>query len=231
MGEVQDQGPQLVKCEISGREVPPDEIIEFQGYKVCAEGKDMLLKRLKSGEMLPGELERPSVLRRFGCYFVDGFLVGIVNLGITFALLGAAVVGTPGSPGDVESFVRMQGIASFLAVLIAIAYFGLMHGSKGQTLGKMAGKLKVVNMDGSDITMGKGFARAFLYLGPNLLQPLAMFVIGMTPGANPALGAAQFLALAAGIYLLANIILALVDRAMQRALHDRLAGTRVVVIS
>jgi len=158
----------LVKCDITGAWVNPDEIIEFQGYRVCAAGKEELLARLRSGEAMPGEMERPSVLLRFGCIFLDGILLGAVGVVINLAVVGAAFA----NQDTMEEGMVMQGVAQLLVVAIGLAYFTILHGTKGQTIGKMAGKIRVVNMDGSPITMGKALWRAVAYQGPAIISPL-----------------------------------------------------------
>ena len=115
-----------------------------------------------------------------------------------------------------------QGIIAAATLAITLVYFGTMHGARGQTLGKMAGKLKVVNLDGTPITMSKGYLRAVCYSGPDVLHPIPL-LIGFQAGYS-------IIAVVGGIYALVNIIMALADRNMQRALHDRLAGTRVIRI-
>ena len=86
-GEPPEQESGLVQCEITGKWVPEDEIVEFQGRMVCAEGKELLLERLRSGELLPGEMETPSIGKRFGCLFVDGLVLGVVSIVIGAGLL------------------------------------------------------------------------------------------------------------------------------------------------
>ncbi|MHC4885012.1 MAG: RDD family protein [Planctomycetota bacterium] len=221
-GEESAQAPPLQEgmgtCEITGTTVPEDELIDFQGYRVCAEGKAEILQRLKSGETLPGELERPRFLRRFGCLFVDGIVIGVVGGAFSFAFIGGIAFTDPEKLKDVSS---AQGMATLLTLLFTVGYLTLMHGKYGQTLGKMAGKIKVVNPDGSDITMGQGLIRALAYEGPQLLSPFFMLALSFE--------ASQIFTMLAGLYVWANLIVMLIDKEMHRAIHDRLAKTRVVL--
>jgi uncharacterized RDD family membrane protein YckC len=216
--EQQPADPNLVQCEITKQWVPADEIVEIQGHKVCSAGKEILLQRLKSGEALPGEMERPTVLRRFACIFVDGIVL-VIPIFVIGIVAGTAAGFGHIAPG---ATLVMQGVVSLVGVAITLVYFGTMHGAKGQTLGKMAGKIKVVNLDGTPITMSKAYLRALCYSGPNILAPLPLLV-GFPAGYGIIAGVG-------GVYAIVNIIMALVDRNMQRALHDRLAGTRVITI-
>jgi len=210
----------LVRCEITGQMVPEDEIVEIDGHRVCAAGKEELLRRLRSGEGLPGEMERPSVLRRFACIFVDGLLLGVVGLLLHFVILGTPFF----NPRDqnLRSLLADEAVASTLGVILGLAYFTYFHGLRGQTPGKMAGKIKVVNLDGSPITYSKALVRALFYSGPQLLTPITFFIVLESPGAATAFQ------VVVGIYAIVNVLCALFDRAQQRALHDRLAGTRVI---
>ncbi len=151
--------------------VPEDELVTFQGQRVCAEGKAILLERLQAGEGLPGEFKRPTVLRRFGCIFLDGLIVVL-----PLAILTGIVAGTSGS-------MQIGGAISLLAVCVEIVYFGQMHASGGQTVGKKAGKLKVVNLDGSAISTKTAYVRAVAYIGPGDLDG---------PGDHCRLGAADW---------------------------------------
>ena len=208
MSIVDSNQPRMAQCSITGKMVPEDELVTIQGQQVCAEGKAILLERLKSGEALPGEKEKPTALRRFSCIFVDGLI-----LGVPFAVINAVIGHTPGAYFDL-------GLVAILSTSIQIIYFGQMHASGGQTLGKKAGKLVVVNLDGSPISGGTAYLRAAAYAGPNYLSAIALLV-----GAQPLVGLAGLLV---GVWGISDVIFALVDRTRQRSLHDRIAGTRVV---
>jgi uncharacterized RDD family membrane protein YckC len=208
----------LVQCEITKQWFPAHEIVEIQGHKVCSAGKEILLQRLKSGEPLPDEMERPTVLCRFGCIFLDVLILLVPILGIQY--MAGMLHFPPRADPDVS--VTIKVIVSVWSVALGLVYFGTLHGAKGKTLGKMAGKIKVVNLDGTPITMSKGYLRALCYSGPNLLSPVAILA-GSQLGIK-VLGYVGF------AYFVVNVILALVDRNRQRALHDRLAGTRVIAI-
>ena len=216
-----DPAPQdsLVQCQVTGKWVSPEEIVEVNGMRVCAEGKQVLLQRLKTGEGMPGTLERPTVLRRFGCLFLDGLIIGVptglINAGVLAALRGSA-----------DDVARMAGVSSLLLTLAGLLYVALLHGFKGQTVGKMTGRIKVVNLDGSPISMATAFWRALCYQGLALVGPLLMIFLG---GGEGVIGQGIATGLY-GLWTLTSILLALVDSQMQRALHDRLAGTRVVMV-
>ena len=211
----------MVQCQVTGKWVPADELITFQGYTVCAEGKEELVQRLKSGERLPGEMERPGFWRRFGCLFLDGIVMGIVAMVLNVAIMGTLLIT---DPSRLEALKGKQAVASLIGMVIGLAYFTLLHGTRGQTLGKMAGKIKVVRLDGSAIGVPTAFVRALFYMGPQAVVPFMMFAF---VAGSATLGIVQ---LVSGLYVLANCLVLLSDRAQQRAIHDRAAGTRVIMI-
>src|SRR5437588_156440 len=121
-----DSAPQVAmgQCAVTGKFVPEDELVTINGQRVCAEGKVILLDRLKSGESMPGELERPTVLRRFGCMFVDGIIFAVIGA-IMGSVLGVSVSGTRPNQGGI-------GIVMMLIIYaVQFLYFGFMHGSRG----------------------------------------------------------------------------------------------------
>jgi uncharacterized RDD family membrane protein YckC len=214
--------PGMGQCEITGNIVPEDELVVLNGQRVCAQGKAILLDRLKAGEAMPGEAERPTVLRRFGCIFLDGMILGVpgVIFNVIFSM-GAAAAGS--------ARFLIIGLAQVAIVGISILYFTLMHGTRGQTVGKIAGKLKVVRIDDKPMDMRTALIRALAYQGAGVISAILLMVTDAVPTAMvwlPIVGSSLV-----GIYGLVNVLFALVDRSQQRALHDRIAGTRVIMFA
>jgi|GEM_PF-2215199 len=173
----------------------------------------------------PDAMTTPGFWKRYLCIFLDG-LVLIIPLSILGAIIGifsgSAGFTLQGGPSDI---VRAVATACISAELAVIAYFWIFHGSLGKTLGKMAGRLRVVNLDGSRISWSKALARAFAYEGGVFLLAVAILIFGPQ---RPMfyMVAVAFL----GSWVLADCFaIFFPDSApMQRALHDRICGTRVV---
>ncbi|MFA7237085.1 MAG: RDD family protein [Phycisphaeraceae bacterium] len=215
---------QMVQCDITGRTVPLDETIELHGYRVCAEGKQILLDRLKAGEAMPGELERSSFWRRFGAYFIDGLIFGALS-----GCVGGGVGGALAATDNMAMFLAVTTFLQLLVVLAQLSYFALLHAKYGQTWGKMAVKIKVVQPDGSDITTGQAWKRSFFYIGPQVVLLAVSFLIALLAPPSPTTQVvANVIVVPGALYILASIITALVDRQQQRAIHDYVAGTRVI---
>ena len=217
----QAPGPAMAQCSVTGTWHPQDELVSFQGQLVSAAGKQILLDRLATGADAPGERTRPTVMRRFGCIFADSLLLEIVRYALLPAF-GLPLV-QPIGPEQLKQVWPQALIAVMLAVVV-ILYFGLMHGLKGRSLGKMAGKLRVVNLDGSPISMGKAFARAVAYGAGGLLMTVGLILFAVTHSKPLMYGAIAL----GSVWGLTDSICALVDSRRQRSLHDLICDTRVV---
>ena len=96
---------------------------------------------------------------------------------------------------DGNPTVASAVITAFIIYFWA-AYYVVLHGATGQTLGKMAVGVRVVTLEGGEISYGIAFVRWVGYFLSTLTLMLG--------------------------YLMAGV------RADKRALHDLVAGTRVV---
>lgn len=208
-------GGHLVRCEITGKMVPPDDAVEFRGKLVSAEGKEILLERLRNNEELKTDrhLTRPSFWRRFLCSMLDAIVIAIV-MGVL-----KAVFLIPESSVFDDDFSSRGYQAVLLRVVLVSLYTAVFHGMYGQTPGKMVGGFRVVNMDGTPITGRTAVVRAFWSDGYDLL-PVILIVLAPDM---------EWVWLISALYGLANCIALIADTDYNRALHDRLAGTRTVM--
>ena len=157
----------------------------------------------------PGEL-----MDRFLARLIDHVLLAIVNTVIvTFVVVGALLGESATSFGTSSTFVAGV-LASILSVAIALAYFGYMESSRGQTVGKMFMKLRTVGPDGGNPTMEQSLRRN-IYVAAGLL------------GLVPVVGwIASIVSLGAMILIAVNINS---DTEHRQGWHDHFAGeTRVL---
>ena len=98
----------------------------------------------------------------------QGIGIRLVSLVIDSIIFGL-IFGAGGMQGDM--FPWYWGVLYFA---IYIAYFTLLEGSKGQTVGKMITKIKVVREDGSPIDMSQAFTRNIL----RIIDGLFAYLIG-----------------------------------------------------
>lgn len=204
----------LVRCEVTGKMTPIEDTVFFQGRRVSAEGKNILLRRLMGGTVNQSILVKPSVIRRFLCSMLDNAILVAVFIPLALIIL-LVLAPFPGRSENSAGF-----LIQILAALFGFAYYATFHGIWGQSIGKMVGNYRVVNMDGTPINYTVAAARAFWSTGIQIIPALCMTV-------SPLLGAG--ISIFTSLYGLADCIALLVDSQYNRALHDRLAGTRVVM--
>ena len=97
---------------------------------------------------------------RFISFLIDTIVLGVL-IGVVGSILGFSVVSRTAGWGF--------GLLSFI---IFLAYFTYLEGSKGQTIGKMVTKIKVVGEDGEMINMNQAFTRNILRVIDGLLAYL-----------------------------------------------------------
>ncbi|HKC24628.1 MAG TPA: RDD family protein [Thermoanaerobaculia bacterium] len=180
-------------CTECGRRLGVSELIRYGSSRVCAACKPLFLQKLREGVAPPAAgLRYADFGVRFGAKLLDGVLMWIVNMAISFAFFGVlmrrATLG--------QGFLAMQLALMAVELVVNAAYVVFFLGRFGATLGKMALRLRVVNPDGSPISYGKAVGRYF-----------AEMLSGLTLGIG---------------YLMAGF------DSERRALHDRVASTRVI---
>ena len=211
----------MAQCSVTRQWFPEDEVVAFQGQLVSAEGKQILLDRLRTGADAPGALLRPGTAARFWCIFLDLMLLGVLGFIVEIAV-GMRL-------WEPRRYNRLEHQALGLVVVtielfLYILYFGNLHGWRGKTLGKMAGHLCVVNLDGTPISKTKAFLRAAVFQFGLIMVLLATFA-GLLTG-NKSLF--TWGVCVSWVWFLLDGVVALADTRMQRSLHDRICGTRVI---
>ena len=240
-----DHQPETINCEVTGKTIPRNDAVVFQGKWVGAEGKAILLDRLRSGADEPKKMFPPTILARFGGLFIDG-IVGtvvavIVVLPIAFQFLihlGPDEPSGGNSPRAILGLLKLFFQASL--GLFLIGYFTFYHSRTGQTVGKKMARTKVVDLEGRPITVRVAFLRALYYYLPSFVTKLGSIILVLTQlsfladgskSSSAMMGFAMALFALSGlsaIYGVADFLVALFDRSRQRAIHDRLANTRVI---
>jgi uncharacterized RDD family membrane protein YckC len=135
------------RCTRCARNFCSDCIVMIGGQPYCASCKGEQLLDVRSG--IDGSLPFASLGRRFAALFLD--LIPWTALQYYLVFSAAFRGRTIGMDWKVIA-------ASFSFVI----YEGLMLQLRGQTLGKMALKTKVVRVDGTPITSGQAWLRAFI---------------------------------------------------------------------
>ncbi len=163
---------------------------------------------------------------RFVAWAVD--LIILVVLG----WMAAKVLGVSETDVRLESLDALWGTLrgavaeTAVDVLISLIYSVVLVGWRGQTPGKMLLRLKIIRTDGGEVSYFQAFMR---WIG----EAISFFLlcIGYFIAANSGDEKALFLLLgttfgSAAIFLIGYIMAAFTEN--KRALHDYIAGTRVV---
>lgn len=120
--------------------------------------------------------------RRVIAIIIDGLL-----LAIPFWLL-SALFGTA-SAQDGQVGASLSGMGFLLYSVVVFAYFVLMEGYLGQTVGKMLLGIKVVREDDGEVPgLGTAAIRTLLRLIDGLFFYLVGFIIVLVSGKNQRLG-------------------------------------------
>ncbi|KKQ92103.1 MAG: RDD domain containing protein [Microgenomates group bacterium GW2011_GWC1_39_7b] len=94
---------------------------------------------------------------RLGASVLDGLIIGVVSFVINLVMGIVTTVAGGGSASSVVAVVSM--VVSLIFFVLELVYFIYFIGAKGQTLGKMALKIKVVRAGTNE---APGYLKAFL---------------------------------------------------------------------
>ena len=173
---------------------------------------------------VPGALVRPSGWQRFFSTCLDWAIlfpiILLIALEVSTLMHSTAAVDSEVHQRDMTLIVHTLGLIYLLAALVAIFYYSIFHAWKGQTIGKMVCKLRLVNLDGSHVSWRKALARSIVYYGLTFIYCIIFFTANVT-----AIGIAGFIETA---WVLIDMSFQMIDRCTQRSLHDRICGTRVI---
>lgn len=162
-------------CSICGQPVAENELLEFEGARVCAACKPKFIQQIQENSEISGV----AVMRyagfwiRFAAVFIDGLVCGVITvpLNIWFQVIMAQI-------GTNEAVIPLVIAIYVCMLLIPALYMIFMHGKYGATLGKKAVGIKVVMSDGSPITYGRATGRYFAYLLSGLIIYIGYIMAG-----------------------------------------------------
>lgn len=163
---------------------------------------------------------------RFGAVIIDGLILAPISFGVSYF--------------NIVTWKSPLLLVVFS--LVTVAYKPLMEFLYGATLGKMALKLKVVNLQYERATLGEILLRNIFHLAGSLLT--LFFTIGVytDPEFESISGfteytaftrnfvVLQFISYASGFITIVDGIVLLADK-QNRSLHDKIGQTFVIVES
>lgn len=142
-------------CALCHQTLPRTEMVRFGQDWVCAACKPSYVDMLQQGVNRPGELRYAGFWIRFAAKFIDGIILGVLGMIITFAF----GMGTGGGSGKLVGF---GFIASNLLQIIFTAGYTMYFLSRHRaTPGKMACGLVVVTPEGETISAMRALGRSF----------------------------------------------------------------------
>lgn len=168
------------RCMRCGGTYCADCLVAIQDQPYCATCKTEQLLDMQSGVVASATsvpLRYAGFWSRFAALFLDGLIIYLPAAIIAVAFEFVAEVMRQGQAGELFSALGYVPIYVFPMV-----YEGLMLSSKnGQTIGKMALRLRVVQPDGSPVTAPQAWRRALVRLVVglvclNIVDYLAFFV-------------------------------------------------------
>lgn len=111
-------------------------------------------------------------------------IIAVINVFYYLDTFGGNRGWWPPMPVPGETLPTVESFISTVNILRGVFYMGIhplyyiiLHGMGGQTLGKMAFKLRVVDLGGEDITMGQSTIRWFGYLLCDITLGIGYLVI------------------------------------------------------
>ena len=144
-------------CSRCGRMFCNDCLVTINGRLYCGTCKNEQLLDVRSG-VDRTELQLAGILKRFGAIIIDGLIINLPMYFILFGLMFSSM-DQHGQPNP------MINLISIPFMFVNLLYEALMLQKKnGQTLGKMALKVRVVRPDGSPISSGQAWGRAAMRL-------------------------------------------------------------------
>src|SRR5215475_9628908 len=157
-------------------------------------------------------------VRRFFAGIIDGFV-----LSMTIGLLSIWVYSLDGPLILTALWLLITNSSNYI-------YSVLMHGYYGQTLGKMACGIKVLDISERPITMLQAFLRDSVIIGINIISSAISLNEFITEGGTQSSNfqiVQMVIAFASFAWFVAEILTMLTNK-KRRAVHDFIAGTVVV---
>jgi uncharacterized RDD family membrane protein YckC len=158
----------------------------------------------------PGEL-----LDRFLARLVDGILLAVVDGIVVTGIVVGAIMGDSNGFFYGASGYAAGAVSAVLSAALYLAYFGYLESTRGQSVGKMVMKLRVLGPEGGNPTLEQSLRRNCW---------VAFGVLGVVPVIGGLVG--EIASLVAAVMIAVGINNDTVNR---QAWHDRFAGGTQVV--
>ena len=209
------------------REIPAalDRVV-LRGLERSRERRWQTLEELRHALLpfVPGKLSFGGLGIRFGAYLLDQFILVPVNMIGTFFVI---LYGVQFALVDAQTAVA-GWLGTVLSTIPPLAYYAILDGLFGCSLGKWWLQLRVCGREGKDAPgFARGALRAILFVGILNCPSIAVSLIWTTQDvlANAFLPVVSVLAFFVGIGL---VMCTMRARNGYRGLHEVMSGTRVI---
>ena len=159
----------------------PGNAPQIGGYAVPEWQKDVVVQQMREGvtPQISGVMEYAGFWIRFAAWFIDYLIMLVPNVAVQFAMGIGMSAAQPVKPGEFSpAQMAMLFAAMGIGMVIQGSYKSLMVAKYGATLGKMAVGLRVVNDDGSKVTLGKAIGRFFAEILSGLTCSIGYIIAG-----------------------------------------------------
>lgn len=128
----------------------------------------------------PGD-RRAGFWIRLAAWMADFVCLSLLTVALTMvALITIYLGGQLGGEINDQVIALAEYVSAAIVLLSGVAYFTLFVGSCGQTPGKMLFKLKVVRVDGQEMTVGRALIRSLGWMLSLLPFSLGFLMIACT---------------------------------------------------
>jgi len=121
---------------------------------------------------------------RTGAFIIDMVVLGVFSGFLLLAAFLISVIGADSSNFDSASlnFGSLLLLCQLAEFTATAAYFTILHGETGQTIGKSLLGLEVCTLDGQSLGYGHALLRFLAYLPSFFLFGLGFLWVGLNPG-------------------------------------------------
>jgi predicted Zn finger-like uncharacterized protein len=142
-------------CSLCKNNFSRMDLIRFGDNWLCAKCKPAYLQMLQQGLDTPEQKRYAGFWIRLGAKFLDGLIVGALNLIVSLPFAFA------GDSADLSTNLAKGVVQLAVQIAIAVAYTVFFLGKFQATPGKMACGLLVVTADGGNVTYMRAMGRHF----------------------------------------------------------------------
>jgi len=149
----------MFPCAECGSSFPEDEMITYDGSRICAGCKPLFMQKLKEGVRVAGNMEYAGFWIRFGAKFIDFIILGIIYMIFYIPVIAIMESTDRFEPGDTSILMGAYFIAFIIQIIVPTVYKTWFIGKRGATPGKMVCHIQVIRSDGGKVSYLRALGR------------------------------------------------------------------------